>query len=57
MIEFHQTRMGQRFFEVTLPKIADELERLNQNLERIANGLERAAGAARSPERDEPETP
>lgn len=30
--EFFQTRMGARFYEVTMPAIADELKRLNGNL-------------------------
>lgn len=33
MNEFFRTRMGQRFFEATMPKIADQLERLNVNIE------------------------
>ena len=31
--EFFQTRMGARFYEGTMPKIAEQLERLNDNLE------------------------
>jgi hypothetical protein len=27
--------MGQRFYEATMPKIADQLERLNANLEAL----------------------
>jgi hypothetical protein len=33
--EFFRTRMGHRFFEATMPKIADQLERLNTNLEAL----------------------
>ena len=33
--EFFQTRMGQRFYEATMPKIAEQLERLNANLEAL----------------------
>ena len=33
--EFFLTRMGQRFYEATMPKIADQLERLNTNLEAL----------------------
>lgn len=33
--EFFKTRMGHRFFEATMPKIADQLERLNTNLEAL----------------------
>ena len=31
--DFFKTRMGQRFYEAMMPKIADELERLNTNIE------------------------
>jgi hypothetical protein len=37
--QFFQTRMGQLFFEVTMPKVADELARLNATLLRIAEAL------------------
>ena len=33
--DFFRTRMGHRFFESTMPRIADELERLNTNLEAL----------------------
>jgi hypothetical protein len=32
---FFQTRMGARFYEGTMPKIAEQLERLNDNLEAL----------------------
>jgi hypothetical protein len=31
--DFFRTAMGRRFYEATMPKIADQLERLNVNLE------------------------
>lgn len=34
-IEFHQTRMGQRFYESTMPALVRELIRLNGNIERL----------------------
>jgi hypothetical protein len=37
--EFFRTRMGHRFFEATMPKIADQLERLNANLEALVAEL------------------
>ena len=37
---FFTTRIGQRFLEVTVPKIADQLERLNTTLEAIAGALQ-----------------
>ena len=39
--EFFLTRMGQRFYEATMPKIADQLERLNANLEALLAELRR----------------
>ncbi len=34
-IPFHQTRMGQRFFERTLPELVRQIERLNELLEKL----------------------
>ncbi len=34
-IPFHATRMGQRFYEATVPELVRELARLNGNLERL----------------------
>lgn len=44
MAEFHETRMGQRFYEHTAPEIAKQLERLNDLLERVARALEAREG-------------
>jgi hypothetical protein len=33
--------MGQRFYEATMPKIADQLERLNTNIETLVAELRR----------------
>jgi hypothetical protein len=41
--------MGQRFFEATLPRIADELARLNTTLEAIAAVLMSSHGGAQAP--------
>jgi hypothetical protein len=38
---FFKTRMGQRFYEATMPKIADQLERLNTNIETLVAELRR----------------
>jgi len=38
---FFQTRMGARFYEGTMPKIAEQLERLNDNLEALLAELRR----------------
>ncbi len=45
--EFFMTRMGQRFYEATMPKIAEQLERLNANLEALVAEV-RKQGWARS---------
>ncbi|MBZ0268856.1 hypothetical protein K8I85_11920 [bacterium] len=34
-IPFHTTRMGQRFFERTLPELVKQMERLNEALEKL----------------------
>jgi hypothetical protein len=44
--DFHATRMGQRFFESTVPRIADELARLNRNLEALVALLEQRGGGS-----------
>ena len=31
--EFFQTSMGQRFYQKTMPDIAEQLEKINKNLE------------------------
>jgi hypothetical protein len=43
--EFFQTRMGQRFYEATMPKIAEQLERLNANLEALLAELRKQGEA------------
>jgi hypothetical protein len=42
--DFFRTRMGQKFFESTVPRIADELARLNRNLETLVALLEQRGG-------------
>ena len=51
--DFFKTRMGHRFYEATMPKIADELERLNTNIEALVAELRRLS----SPVRDQPAPP
>lgn len=46
--DFFRTRMGQKFFESTVPRIADELGRLNRNLEALVALLDQRGGGARS---------
>lgn len=43
---FHQTRMGHTFFDATMPAIARELARLNENLERLLALAERQVKSA-----------
>jgi hypothetical protein len=40
--DFFRTRMGHQFYDVTMPKIADQLERLNKNLEAFVAERRRA---------------
>ena len=37
--EFFRTRMGQRFYEHTMPQLVAEIARLNQMLERLVAEL------------------
>ena len=34
-VPFHATRMGQRYYERTLPELVRQLERLNEVLEKM----------------------
>jgi len=50
--EFFLTMMGRRHYEGTMPKIAEQLERLNKNLEAIVVELKQSnARAAAATER------
>ena len=40
---FHLTRMGQRYYEATMPALVRELTRLNDNIERLLAITERDA--------------
>lgn len=55
-IPFHQTQMGHRFYEATMPTLVQEISRLNQNLERLIVAVERtsAAGAPSHPKTEAP---
>lgn len=50
MNDFFRTRMGHTFFEVTLPRLVEELARLNGLLERALMIAERAVGEAKTKE-------
>ena len=55
-VQFFQTRMGARFYEGTMPKIAEQLERLNDNLETLIDELRKQRdppGPMASPSPDE----
>ena len=39
--KFFQTRMGQRFYEHTMPELVRQLERLNELLEQLVLAQER----------------
>jgi len=40
--EFFQTQMGQRFYQKTMPDIATELQKINQNLTILADLLKQS---------------
>ena len=48
--QFFQTRMGQRFYEHTMPELVRQIEKLNKLLERLA-----ASSLRRSDEGDREE--
>jgi hypothetical protein len=52
--DFFKTRMGHRFYEATMPKIADELERLNTNIEALVAELRRLSPPVRDQEAPQP---
>lgn len=43
-VSFFQTRMGARYYEGTMPKIAEQLERLNDNLEALLREIRQRCG-------------
>ncbi len=50
MAEFHETRMGQKYYESTMPKLVKELERLNTLLEAL---IQEVRSLSRSKQREE----
>jgi len=52
-VPFHSTRMGQRYYEHTLPELVRQLTRLNDLLEKA---LADEAGAPAEPDASNPET-
>ncbi len=56
MNDFSRTRIGQRFYEVTLPRLPAELARLNDLLERGLVLAERVLARA-SPSREKDRDP
>ena len=58
MPALHETRLGQRLIEVTLPRIADELAKLNANLAALVALLgERLLPGAATPTTTATESP
>ena len=41
MSEFFKTRMGQRFYEHTMPELVKQLQRLNELLEQLLRKTQR----------------
>lgn len=52
MNDFFRTRMGQIFFEGTMPSLVRELKRLNDNLEADRKERAKLRGEAEEPEDD-----
>lgn len=53
-VPFYRTRMGQRFYEHTVPELARNVGRVADLLERLVVALERLAPPERAPEGAEP---
>ena len=54
-VPFHQTRMGQRFYEHTMPELVRQLTRLNDLLEKATardDRTEQQAGRGREPRKE-----
>jgi hypothetical protein len=47
-VPFYQTRMGQQFYERTLPELVRQIERLNGLLERLLGEGRLAGGSSES---------
>jgi predicted ATPase len=48
-IPFYRTRMGQVFFDRTMPELMDALKSISGHLKRLADGLERREVVERTP--------
>ena len=57
MPEFHQTRMGVRFYERDVPEIALQLARIADALERLATNTAPAPAEGEDPRDADAETP
>ena len=40
-VPFHATRMGQRFYEHTVPELVRQIALLNENIERLVSAAEK----------------
>jgi len=49
MDEFYKTRAGRQFIDSTMPRIAEEMEKLNRNLEVLASLLRQQIERATPP--------
>ena len=47
-VQFHQTRMGQRFYEHTMPELVRQLTRMNDLLKKIADRSDNAIPAMKT---------
>lgn len=53
MDDFHRTRMGQEFFNNTMPGLVKQLKRLNDNLEKLLKCEEGESEEPREAEQQE----
>lgn len=57
MTQFHETRMGQRLFENTLPELVRQVSRLAAAVERLADLQEQAGQPQVAKDHDHEEDP
>jgi hypothetical protein len=50
MDEFYKTRAGRQFIDSTMPRLAEELAKLNDSLDRLIEALERSTAMDQTPE-------
>ena len=49
-VPFHQTVMGRRFLESTIPKLVEEIAKLNATVAELVKAIEKTAPSAKASE-------